>query len=363
MTLAINGALGLLPVLVFLAVLARSDTFKLINARLILVLILAGALAAFISKMIGAALMWRFPIDSAELTRFIGPVLEETIKALIIVLLISANRLGFALGAAIAGFAIGAGFALLENYYYLQAIGHQHAAIWVVRGFGTAIMHGGATAIFAVLAQHLTPKIEKTSMWRFLPGLVAAIALHVLFNQFIAYPVLSTIAMMIGLAIVLAFVLTRGRKSIEQVLAKDFETHSKLFHEIIWGAFGDSELEKLLHSLEIKFSQKELADIARYIRLHTALIIYTEALLRARERGGLVDVDETVVEKLEQFRDAEAAIGQAAKAALGRHLRFSRHESFKLHMLSREARVKRRRPFMGKSGSDQAEQSSPHSVH
>lgn len=337
--LAINGALALLPVLAFLAVLASSDTFKLIRIRLIVLLIAAGAVSAVVAHTAGEFLIGRFDMDYAAFTRLPGPALEEMLKALIVVFLIRTHRVGFAFDAAIAGFAIGAGFALLENWYYLQAIGDKHPAIWVVRGFGTAIMHGGATAIFAVIALRLTPMMEKGGPLRFIPGLAAATALHATFNQFLAYPVASTIAMMIGLAGALAFILSRDRKSIEQVLAVDFEEHCKLYHEMVWGDFGEPEVAAMLKSLDVHFRPAELASTTRYIRLHTQLIIYTEALLKARERGGIVEVDETLIEKLEEFRAVEASIGRVARLALSRHLRFSRHESFKMHMLSRETEI------------------------
>jgi hypothetical protein len=201
-------------------------------------------------------------------------------------------------------------------------------------------MHGGATALFAMLGQALTPKMRRGSLVRFLPGLAAAFALHAVFNRFLAYPVASTIVMLIGLAAALGFILSRNRRSIEQVLATDFEAHCKLHHDILWGHFTEGDVASLLESLEVPFNSEELPRIARYIRLHTKLIIYTEALLRARERGGLVQVDETVVEMLDEFRAVEASVGQAARFALNRHLHFSRSESFKLHMLTREAELK-----------------------
>jgi RsiW-degrading membrane proteinase PrsW (M82 family) len=61
----------------------------------------------------------------------------EALKALVLVALIRANRIAFLVDAAIFGFAVGAGFALVENLYFLGALRESHYAIWVVRGFGT----------------------------------------------------------------------------------------------------------------------------------------------------------------------------------------------------------------------------------
>ena len=59
----------------------------------------------------------------------VAPVIEELLKALVIVLLVRANRIGFLVDAAILGFAVGTGFALVENLYFLHLLarrGHRH---------------------------------------------------------------------------------------------------------------------------------------------------------------------------------------------------------------------------------------------
>ena len=91
-------------------------------------------------------------------SRYVSPVIEETLKALIIVYLIRTQRIAFLVDAAIYGFAVGTGFAVVENLYYLAMRPDSHMAVWVVRGFGTAIMHGGATAIFAIVSVALSEK-------------------------------------------------------------------------------------------------------------------------------------------------------------------------------------------------------------
>ena len=49
------------------------------------------------------------------------------------------------------GFAVGTGFAFVENLYYLYTFPEANIGTWIVRGFGTAMMHGGTTAVFAMM--------------------------------------------------------------------------------------------------------------------------------------------------------------------------------------------------------------------
>ncbi|MBK6982075.1 MAG: PrsW family intramembrane metalloprotease [Betaproteobacteria bacterium] len=86
------------------------------------------------------------------------------------VALILAHRVGFLVDAAIFGFAVGAGFAAVENLHYLGLAPDAGMGTWIVRGFGTAIMHGGATAIFAVMGLAMRDRSRRTGPAAFLPA-------------------------------------------------------------------------------------------------------------------------------------------------------------------------------------------------
>ena len=150
--LALHALLGLLPVSCFLAVLVYLDSYKLVPLRWVVTIILMGFVAAIVSYPVNIALLEGFNIDFTVYTRYVAPLIEEALKALVVWWLMRNNRVGFLVDAAIMGFAAGAGFAIFENMYYLTVLPEMKLGTWVVRGFGTAVMHGGATAIFAVIS-------------------------------------------------------------------------------------------------------------------------------------------------------------------------------------------------------------------
>ena len=55
-------------------------------------------------------------------SRYGAPVVEELFKGAILVYLIRASKIGFNIDAAIYGFGLGAGFAIIENLYYFLEI-------------------------------------------------------------------------------------------------------------------------------------------------------------------------------------------------------------------------------------------------
>ena len=166
----ILALVGLLPVLIFLAVLVFMDSYKLVRLRLVLWVILLGGICAGLSYLANGWLIQQLDMPVLGFSRYVAPLVEETIKGLVMVYLFRTSRIGFLVDAAILGFAVGAGFAFVENLYYLvQGIG-TNPGVWIVRGFGTAIMHGGVTAIFGVLAQTITERSMKINPLYYLPG-------------------------------------------------------------------------------------------------------------------------------------------------------------------------------------------------
>src|SRR5206468_3572226 len=192
---AAHWGLALIPVLVLLAVFDWLDAFELVNLREILVLLLLGGIAAGLSWPVSGRLLDTLPIGFSIYSRFIAPWIEEAIKGAMIIALFRMNRIGYKLDAVIAGFAIGAGFSVVENIIYLVRFPDYGAGTWLVRGFGTAVMHGATLAVLAAIAHEFAERGTRGAasdfdfhFWWFVPGYLAAVALHMGFNQFPARP-------------------------------------------------------------------------------------------------------------------------------------------------------------------------------
>ncbi|MGB5347592.1 MAG: PrsW family glutamic-type intramembrane protease, partial [Woeseia sp.] len=138
--------IGLLPVLLFLFVLRYLDSYKLVSLRTVNSVILAGCLTPIAAYFLNGLVLSTFEMPLPVFSRYVAPLTEELLKAIVVVYLFKANKIGFLVDSAILGFAVGAGFAVIENIYYLYLSINLNTGVWIVRGFGTAIMHGGVTA-------------------------------------------------------------------------------------------------------------------------------------------------------------------------------------------------------------------------
>jgi protease PrsW len=335
--LLLKALFGCLPVLVFLGALLYFDSFKLVRFPIVLFTLIAGGFAAVSGYFINSYVMGGLDIAYSDYMRFGAPLIEESLKAIVVIALIHTNRIGFTFDAAILGFAAGTGFAIVENFYYLSVADNNQLARWVIRGFGTAIMHGGTVAIFAMMGHILSLNAKTPRPVQYLPGLAIAVTLHTAFNYFLSYPVMSTIAMMLTLPAAMAVILKRDQKSIHHWLEVDFSQHKKLLTQIRSGDYEKSEAGRFLSKLHQRFDHLVVDKMVYYIELHTELILAAEEVLEAHEKGEKISVSEKTKEKLVLLREVEQEIGKTGLLALRPHLHFNRHEFWEIYMLEKEA--------------------------
>ncbi len=331
----LRGLVGLLPVLCFLAVLLYLDSYKLVKLRTVIAVVGCGIIAAGAAYLVSALLFSNIAIDATSFSRYVAPVTEELLKAAVIVALIRAHRIGFLVDAAIFGFAVGTGFAMAENLHYLQLYADAKMGTWNVRGFGTAIMHGGATAIFAVMGLAMLERAERAGVRALLPGLAFAIALHSAFNHFFLSPKLSTLGIAVVVPLLLYAVFEMSEKAVGNWLGKGFDADTEMLSLINSGRLSDSPVGRYLHTLKDRFKGPVVADLLCYLRIYTELALRAKGILIMRENGFDVPADEATREKFAELRYLEASIGRTGLLAIHPMLHMSHKDLWQLHTLER----------------------------
>ena len=322
----LKAAIALLPALVFLGALVLMDSFKLVPLRTVLRAIAFGGLAAVVCIYANGFLLDATGMEYSVYSRYAAPVVEELAKAAWIAVLIRRQRVGFLVDAAILGFGAGTGFSLVENVEYLRALATPNLLVWVVRGFGTAIMHGAATAIFAVLTKSLVDRRDKPEPLDFLPGFMVAVAIHSAYNHSLLHPLVTTVLIIAVLPPLLILAFDRSERATREWLGLGMDTDVEILQSIRSGKIGETRVGGYLRSLTSRFPGP--------VQIHLELSVRAKGLLLAREAGLPVVVGADVRANLEELRYLERAVGPTGLLAMKPIRRQSSRDLWQLHVLA-----------------------------
>ncbi len=333
--------LSILPVFAFLFGLQFLDSYKLVRLRRILMTVLAGCMIAAVCYALNTLVFMSMPARGHDYAVFGAPVVEEALKAAYIVYLIRASRVGFMVDAAICGFAVGTGFSLVENSVYMRTYPASSLFLWTVRGFGTAMMHGGTTSIFAIISSNISGRCASPSWRVFVPGLALAIAIHSAYNQALLPPLPSTFAILVGLPILLSLIFILSEKSLRSWLGTKLDKDIELMEMISTGRFAETRAGSYLRSLRNSFPPELVGDMLCLLHLSLELSARAKGDLMRREAGFPLTPDPSLPAKLKELAYLEENIGRAGKLALAPLLSMSTRDLWEIYMLGQGGAVRR----------------------
>lgn len=324
---------SLFPVILFLVCLYLLDSFKLVSQRLLIICVLWGALSAGLAYLVNTALFHNFSISPEVLMRYVAPFVEEVLKALIVLVLISTRRIGFSIDAAIYGFAVGAGFSLTENIVYIYQLGTQTGLIiWMLRGFGTAIMHGGCTALLAMIMINGVQRNSALAV-AFLPGFAAAVIIHSIFNHFLLNPFLQTSLIITVLPVTFMLIFKQSTNLLQAWLEIEFSNEVEMLKMIRRGEFTKTRSGQYLSSIKQHYAPEVIVDMYWYISLYLELSIKAKRNIMLRENDLPIIPEKGIKEKLIELKQLRKQIGKVGEMSLQPLIRMRHRELWKLNQL------------------------------
>ena len=332
-----HWGLALIPVLVMLAVFVWLDAFKLMSLGEILLLLVLGGLAALLAYPISGRFLDALPIGFSTYSRFVAPWIEEALKGAVVVALFRFNRIGYKLDAVISGFAVGAGFSVVENLIYLTLFPFYEAGTWLVRGLGTAVMHGTTLAVLAAIAHELSERETRAAsgdfdfrLWWFVPGYLAAVAIHTLFNQFPDQPMLAMMGAAVIAPIAIIAVFYFGAAEAQHWLAADCAVHRSQLDALRAGGWPDGAAGSRIAALAERIGPDAATRIRRYWELQAWLVAESESVMMEEVAGDAAFDAAEVRAALAELDGLKRALGRSSFIALSALLPFSRNDYWEL---------------------------------
>lgn len=335
-----HWGLALVPVIVLLGVFIWLDTFRLMSWREVTLLLVMGGLAAALAWPLSGRLLDTLPIGFSFYSRYVAPWIEEAIKGGMMIILFRLNRIGYKLDAVISGFAIGAGFSVIENIVYLLRFPDYGAGTWLVRGLGTAVMHGTTLALLAAIAHELAERETREAagdfnfhlLW-FLPGYLVAVGLHMAFNQFPDRPLVAMLGAIIIAPLVVVGIFNFGAAEAQRWLTAECAAHHLQLDELRAGKWPDGVAGRKISALAERLDEESAKRVRRYWEVQAWLVVQAEEAMMA-EAGGKAQIPaDQIRAALVELAGLRQALGKSTFTALNALLPFSRNDYWEISEL------------------------------
>ena len=323
---------ALLPVVVYIVVVYVLDSFALISVKRLLLLVLCGMAAALACFGL-FQLTWTVLPESVS--DFVYPVIEEAVKAIPLLILARRKKIAFFIDSVICGAAVGGGFSILENIFYLVLGDELGMGTVLFRGLEVALIHMGCSAIVAAALMfavrldgrrraHL--EIKRRDVWMAVFLLLAAPALHVAHNTFHFNPLMQFIAVFGSMAGLLVWTYQYDGDMIHRWLDKGLDKQVDLFRSIQEGNLSETKTGQFLLSVKDSFSPEMFFDVICYVKLNVELSIAAKSRFMLREAKLDLPLEEeqarNILAQYEEYRVLEKRLGQSARITIAPVVKF-----------------------------------------
>ncbi len=149
----------------------------------LLMLSFAWGMAMFlVALFVQDLLIDRQLISYSQVVLFSAPVLEELLKALLIIFLMQTMSLRYTVEGTTYGFAVGTGFAVIENLFYITIGANAALADVLLRIFSVSLMHAFNSAIIGTVAGTSSFHGARVRVPRMVSVVLFSMLVHALFN-------------------------------------------------------------------------------------------------------------------------------------------------------------------------------------
>lgn len=269
--------------LAFLYVIYTLDLYKTGTFRYVAVCFAAGGLAFAAAAFANRTLYLEGWVTRENIVRFAAPVIEELLKAAILLFLVRRPNFTYFVDGAIYGFAAGIGFAVFENYEYILSSPAAGIGVAISRVLSTNLIHASSSALVGVAFGLARFQRSFRHILFLIAGFILAIGLHSLFNILVldssgATMLLVAAVLGFGGAGVVAYAIQRGladeKAWIEETLgAADRVTggEARVVHRI-------ANLDEILEPMAKRFGPEKAGQIESFLMIQARLGILRKTL-------------------------------------------------------------------------------------
>ena len=339
---------ALLPIAIYIFVVYKLDNFSLLSVKRLLILVCCGMLAAVACF---ALFTLTGKILSEQMSAIVNPIVEEAMKAIPLLILAQRKKIVFFIDSVISGAAVGGGFSILENVFYLVLGDSLGMGTALFRGLEVALIHMGCSACMATAFMFIVRLSERSKagqtvnrqdMGMALVLLIASPLLHVLHNAFHLNPLMQFMLVLGVVAAMLVWIYQYDEEMIHGWLDRGLDTQVSLLQSIQEGRLDETNTGRFLMSVKQSFPPEVFFDIICFVQLHVELSVAAKSRFMLREAELDLPLPpaqkETYLSQFTEFRILQQRLGRSAMMTVAPVIKISPADRKSLDDLLAECR-------------------------
>lgn len=260
---AISIIIALIVPLVFLFLLRTFDLHKTVKFNFNIATLGWGLAAYLLAAQVNPLIQANTGLEWDQIVRFVAPVVEELLKAAVLIWLVNRADFNYVVDGALYGFGAGIGFAIIENLEYIQRVSVEAALILAIaRVFSTNLMHATSSGLIGTaLAFHRGDKNKARGRFIILGGYLIAIVFHGVFNAMVNSSILLVFAISYGVigAGLIWFVIRNGMAAQKEWVGEKLGMEDRVTKEETRAVTGiNMMVETLIAPFKERFGEEKV---------------------------------------------------------------------------------------------------------
>lgn len=308
-------AIATIVPLVFLYVIYTLDLYGTGSFRLIIACFAWGGVAFGLAYVINSAMLNYDLVSFETFQRFSAPIIEEILKALILIYLVRRPNFTYFVDGAIYGFAAGMGFAVFENYFYLFGNPGAALGVGVGRVLSTNLIHATGSALVGIaLGWARFQRSKGRAVLQVAGGFLVAMGLHIAFNNLVTRVSSSLLLLYAALAGfggagVIWFFIKRGLAEAKSWIEETLGAADRVTTGEAAVVNRLANVQEILAPLAQTFGKEKAAQIERFLLIQAKLGIQRKTLEKLNDEKMRKAVEAQMAQLRTEMDEARRSVG------------------------------------------------------
>ncbi|MBI3150790.1 MAG: PrsW family intramembrane metalloprotease [Chloroflexi bacterium] len=304
------GIAFLVP-LAFLWFLRKFDLYQTGQFKLNLVTLGCGMIAYWFAAQINPAMVNAGWVTWDQVIRITAPILEEILKAIILISLVQRADFNYVVDGALYGFGAGIGFAIIENVEYVTGNPEIALTVAIARVFSTNLVHATASGLIGTALAYR----RGDSSWRgwlaIAGGYVVSMGLHMIFNTMVSAGAFLVVAILFGLTgmALIWYVIKRGLTIQKEWVAEKLNMADRATKQETKVVSRIETIEEILSPVEKRFGLQTASLVRTLVYKQAQIGIKRKLLETTASQNKTREINKIIEELVRETNELRNQIG------------------------------------------------------